>query len=226
MIIVEFCGLPGAGKTTLCDKVESECAALGYSVKNLHTRKAADSLAKKVKKAVLRNKYTNWQGNREFKSLLDSFSSGYTDDRTAAWIDRLLEMNYLIHNSNDLDIALFDEGFIQLISSICFDKPVKTNDSLFECVQNIISEFDYVIVNCQIPVKESYDRVIKRNRLNDRYVGKYDEVTALYTMKDNNVRAIFDVIKPSKKHVVSNDAHEIDYFIQMLLSDIRGTDHE
>lgn len=188
MIIIEFFGLPGAGKSTVCDLLEVSLLKHGYGVVNLHKREKADSLKKKIEKLLHIIRYWTWSGNRKLKKVLRNFSKQCYYNDSHKWIDRILELNYLIfRNDKHLDIGLLDEGFVQWISSICFDKPYKHSAELMQVINSIIMCHDYYLVHCEILPAEALSRVSSRNRKNDRYNLSSKKANELLEIKNENL---------------------------------------
>ena len=67
MIIVEFCGNPGSGKTTFCDEIEKTLQERGYRVRNLQKRKYPVTIFDKLAVVIKRFLFCSYSPNRKLK---------------------------------------------------------------------------------------------------------------------------------------------------------------
>ena len=165
MKIIEFCGCPGCGKSTVCDALEKELTQAGYRVINLQKRKKCDTIGKKIDKIIRTFQYRHYGANRNLKHILYSISKDHK------WADRILEAKWLISRHGDYDYVLFDEGGIQFVSSLTED-----SEESLERVQKVMNSNFYVVptilFQCHLSQDENIKRLLGRNKAGDRFVTK------------------------------------------------------
>lgn len=198
MLIVEFCGTPGCGKTTLCDEIEQELQLLGYKVKNLQKRKYPVSFADKVAVAVERFCFRHAPCNRELKKALQVLRPYIDESSLINWPDRILEASLRIANAEKagVQIGLFDEGCLQFITSVFHGKTVTEDvQSLIDVLIEKIYKERTIVFDCQMDETENYQRLAQRNKSDDRFlIGGKEISLRLLKNKRKNIDAVLGMV--------------------------------
>ena len=163
MKIIEFCGCPGCGKSTICDILEMHLKEAGLKVVNLQKRQKCDTFWKKIKKIIRIISYKNYDPNKRIKQVLYAVNSDHK------WADRILEAKWLLDRYSEYDYVLFDEGCIQFVSSMIDGLDV----NVLPIQQILDSEFytDLTILfKCSLERTENIQRLLRRNKVGDRFV--------------------------------------------------------
>ena len=179
-MIVELCGVPGCGKTTVVEELRRK--------KNISfiTRK---ELLKTQKHTYIDHFlfYFNRTGrSREQLSAILRYARNY-DHRTRKYIYKLLEMAEAVEQNEEKDMIL-DEGVMQLITSVPFDEGIK--DGTLDEVKGILTDIilkKYYLVYCDLAPEKASERIVRRGRRDDRYrtAGDDRRVALLKAKKDN-----------------------------------------
>ncbi len=167
MILVEFTGLPGCGKTTLCDKLEDELANRDIRVCNLQKEKEIKNIfgrlsyslyIRKVKKAECNNVL-----NAEIRKMNDLLGIKGTDH----WEEKILEANFrcIEAEKKGEQVALFDEGCIQYIVSLLADADVDERQyNIIKEIEKTVYGSRTIIIDCILDEETSLDRINSRGR--------------------------------------------------------------
>lgn len=199
MLIVEFCGTPGCGKTTLCDEVEVELRALGYRVKNYQKPKQRVTFLERAKGVWIRCCYRYLCANKKIKAALKTIRPYMKEDSHFYWVDRILELYYVIMQGEKVgeQIALLDEGCIQFITSVFHEKKVPPGiQPLVDALADEFYKNHTIIYNCQIDLEENYRRLLKRGKSNDRFL-KEDKLESfqLLSQKRENIESVLKMLE-------------------------------
>jgi len=206
MLIVEFYGPPGCGKTTLCDEVEKELRASGYRVKNFQKPTREVLLWDKVKGKWRRCCYRYLCANRKIKAVLKTVWPYLTEESHFYWIDRILEVYYTIQQGekSGVEIALLDEGCLQFITSVFHGKKVPSE--MQQLIDTLAEEFyrnRTIIYNCQIDLNENYCRLVKRSKADDRFLKEdREESYRLLNQKKENIECVLDMLACKNPHLI------------------------
>lgn len=163
MIVYEFIGLPGAGKTTYCNALKHNIGFL--SRKEIASYINSKGLLWKIKtfvKFIIKNymlvlwlfKYIvrNWNGDfNAFKRLYDLLKSA-----SCVW-------HYI--NKAKSKLVILDQGMIQDIWAIMLYTKNDKQEYLEKIIQYIITEFKLKFIFIQTDVESSVDRITKRRGL-------------------------------------------------------------
>lgn len=159
-MIVELCGLPGAGKSTLADDISKR-----IMVKNRTSLLQLDHTLKYKWKVI---KFTGRDSVlTEDEKNLYRFSREYTN-YDSKYIYRLLNIYRAIKKHNKNDIFLLEEGPIQYLSSIAYDTNLVEAASLNQAI-NIMTAHESVVIVCECPMDIIVNRIQDRKKKGDRY---------------------------------------------------------
>lgn len=160
MKIIELVGLPGCGKSTLIENALSNTDR-PYVQRNELIGMPVSSRERKSRKNRIRQisvlfflylKSRKKQEKKYYSRLLN-----------------LLDRLYCYQKKDNDAVLLLEEGIFQYLSSLAFDEDIAVGPGLERMIKEIISDFDIVIVDCIIPVRESAKRIRNRNKKGDRY---------------------------------------------------------
>ena len=206
MLIVEFCGTPGCGKTTLCDEVEAELRAMGYKVKNLQKPKQDYTLVGRIKKVICKYWYRYIPLNHRLKKSLKKIEPFLAKDSQINWLDRMLESSYKVKKAEapGIEIGLFDEGCLQFITSVFHEKEIAVDaQNVIDVLVDQVYQERTLIFNCQIDNEENYLRLVKRGRPDDRFLqGNKEDTLCLLMHKQYNIERVLDMLKERENSLV------------------------
>jgi len=172
IMIIEFNGLPGCGKTTikttLMNKINQKIKSIGvsdYSAENSGKLKRLF-----VKLGRILSIICPFNLNFSLKCLKLYFkSSSVTEFLSKSFYEDLIAVSYIVYlyreyKKNKNRVLVVDEGIIQVISSAITVKNVKE-----KYIDDIINDFlalkkRYMFINYDCDVNLSFERIKKRNR--------------------------------------------------------------
>lgn len=223
MVIVEFCGTPGCGKTTICDLIEEELQQQGIRVRNLQKRGFPRTYRDKIKVVIERFCFRNYAPNRRLKRALKVLLPYYDKCSLIHWPNRILESFYRTRKAekSGIEVGLFDEGCMQFITSVFHEKELP--DEIRELVDSLSEELyqnRVIFVDCRIDLTENYERLEKRDRPNDRFLaGSREENLALLKTKRERIDTVLGMIKGQM--VVHIDVKNTEQAVKEILEVIR-----
>lgn len=180
MKIIEFCGLPGCGKSTLCDQIEKILSDSNCIVNNLQKPLHVDkpNIIRKTLKMLDYLRYLCFMGNRDLKKKLFHVKTVDNGQRYKKWAFRLLESNYRIYDAKrkGIEYGLFDEGCIQFLTSLYGNMCVE-DDVVRSLYDSIYGGNETIIFYCKVDSYINLERLKKRNRNNDRFLTDSDKET-------------------------------------------------
>lgn len=160
MLIIELIGLPGSGKSTVIEQ------SLQMTSQKLVLRD--DLLNDTVSRCSFREKIRRTHDKLIISSLYffseKSQGKKYYDRLTA-----LLDHLYSYKEKNNDSVLLLEEGFVQYLSSLAYDKDLSVSFFLARLIRRVFRDFVIILVDCQISVDESIRRIKARHKTGDRY---------------------------------------------------------
>lgn len=196
-MIIELCGIPGAGKTTISEYIKRKIEEVSNNnVLSRNDLMNSDSI---------RN-YTRWINKvypyfcfEKSEAIIRSFAKQYPDCDRAYIIHALILAKALNTNYDSSKCYMLDEGPIQFLTSIPHDKLIESNNILYELKSSSLSKSD-VIIYCKCDYDVVAERIVKRNREGDRfYFEDATKIINLLKTKDNNIKKIIDTLSNSNK---------------------------
>lgn len=187
MYIVEFCGLPGTGKSTLCKAVEKNLAGKGAKVKNLQLIPLGyEWIERQINKVEM-------FFDRDCRWIASLFRKNFSDREDGRyWILRIRQ-NILIAKKarkSGLEVATFDEGCIQFVTSVFHGVEMKERELEFarEVFRIAYGGYDTIVFDCSLEIGENVRRIRNRNRAGDRFLADTDEeIKKRLMIKRNNI---------------------------------------
>lgn len=214
-MIVEFCGIPGSGKTTISDQVlktinEKENNRTFYP-RNVILGK--NQFWGKVIHRLDRHFFRCYQfGKRKKIITLAEKIAKEKNAKNQKYIYRLIELTEAIHRQQHEKNMMLDEGIIQYLTSLSYDKELEMNEQMDELIQIVFPQIqDYYIIDCEISLEESINRLNKRNRKqkHDRYnIDDLQLQKKIMSVKQKNIRHLMNHPYVQKKRVLKIDMTE------------------
>lgn len=226
MNIIEFNGIPGSGKSTLVDNLYNKMI-----LQNMKVIKSNDIFleyrASKLQKKIAIN-IAMFFKSFKVTCLAFKFSLNYGLNRhNIKRVRLLLLLIYLMKRekeNKDIDYFLYDEGIIQFISSIAYDKRIIESKSLILLLNAINSQLSNLyFVNCIVPLNISIDRIKNREAISPRYnIEGVSNIDYLLKCKMYNLDKIRNIMSENKKDVEVDMENSIDentdYILNCILS--------
>ncbi len=199
MVIIEFCGTPGSGKTTICDRIEEELQQQGIRVRNLQKRSFPATYRDKLRVVIDRFRFRNYFPNRRLKKALETLMPYFDENSLIHWPNRILESFYRTKKAEKqgIEVGLFDEGCMQFITSVFHEKEIP--DEIQSVVDSLCKELyreNAVFFDCHIELTENYKRLEERGKPDDRFLaGSREENLALLKIKRERIDTILGMLK-------------------------------
>ncbi|MBR5762844.1 MAG: AAA family ATPase [Lachnospiraceae bacterium] len=199
MNIVEFVGLPGSGKSTICKKYEYSLKKRQFLATNVQVQAL---MLRGVKRRLVYFAVHYYPKCRKVAAAAKKYVPNLKDKEVKAWIFRMKQIVYLLdkYEKEGLEYAVMDEGFIQFITSLCHDEAMPAPMMDFaKAVMDIV----YTGRNCKfIYVETDKEEIIKRirerNRPGDRFLSDSDEVMmGRLELKENNLLKCLELLDDS-----------------------------
>ena len=176
-LIIEFDGLPGCGKSTICRQLKKKLEELGHDVCFSYRRKFTP-----------RNQYWLFFNPKFWHVILSSARfSRFMDKRQS--LSRLVFTPYFIRMYNDFisdsknGILLVDQGIVQSILSLAHTDSIPTSNSLNQLIAACKMEtIPIILINCQASLNVVNTRMIKRPNDYSR-IGKLPKEGRLQSLK-------------------------------------------
>lgn len=203
MIIIEFCGAPGVGKTSQSKALlkyftEKEYTAIDYMMWYFSDTSILGRVTRKMRNIL---KYFTREAFRIYVVCLKNRCL-WDNPNKKYWIARILEAYLCIRSCKrkNFDILIFDEGVIQYITSIFHEKNIKMDDlnSAKILLQNNICD-EKLIINCLLDFEENVNRLIERHRSGDRFIGENDsQIKRMLDLKIDNINKVLALADSNK----------------------------
>ena len=225
MTIIEFCGTPGCGKTTICNQIEGVLLQQGYNVVNLHKKIYRYSnkftFLNRIINKLLECIYKFYPLNKQLKKALQVLSPYRSNDSTD-WINRILGYYYWVRiaEKKGVEIALFDEGCLQFITSIFHEKKVEFDSKdIVDALKSIVYRNRTIFIDCLIDINDNYQRLLSRNRKDNRFFnGDEKSIVKLLKQKRENIDIVLGILEPDNQIILnlSSDDNDIKSIIDKI----------
>ena len=203
-MIIELCGLPGCGKTTLANELiryinDNELLTDVFDRQKLLKR---NNYFRRVIRRFNQRLYKFFLNGKNRKNLDLIYKTAMHDSLAESkYIFRLMEISRAI-NKNTNNNYVLDEGIIQYISSLSYKKSILDNENTNTLLSTLLPHReDYYIIYCSLPVEQTIKHLKKRNRKqkHDRYNIEDTELQQkLLDIKKQNIEIILS--QPFMKH--------------------------
>ena len=202
MIVLEFCGPGGCGKTTVCDLVEAAFREQDLCVKNLQKRQRPQKTIEKMRlKARL---FFRWfaPSNLRLGMAICWFAFLNQFIQPIRWANRIIELQDRLEHEREAELVVLDEGFVQFLSSLAYDRKIERGlDVPVHLLKNrvYVNGRDLVvIIRCGANEETTIARLINRHRKSDRNIHEDKRVMqALISRRCENIDQIIKRIAPS-----------------------------
>ena len=193
MRIIEFCGTPGCGKTTLCDQLLDELKAKGFTANNYNELKG--SISKGFFRYLFKKGFFG-----SFMRLMTVM--GFPNRDRIIYGMKIAVVRCQIDEwskNGKTDYLLFDEGILQYITSLSHGKPIANLEKLPKVLKPIYESADTYIIDSQVDIDTNIERLKKRANQGDRFLaGDTEEQKATLELKFKNIQAVLAHFAPSK----------------------------
>ena len=216
MKILEFCGNPGCGKSTVGALLLEELLKDGST--------AFDYNQIKEKSKIRNLRYIlSAQSLKMICSLLRFGSLSHISKKTLVYsvkIAVIVEQIKRWSQKGDIEYLLFDEGIIQYLTTLFHNKRITSEISIPEkCLGPFYGSYDITIINCSVDINENIRRLNNRNRSNDRFVmGDANAQKAALELKQYNIDTILSGIDP--EHVIRIDTADSHAAVSSIIREI------
>lgn len=202
MLLVEFCGVPGCGKSTLCNEIQEYFESQGYKIENLRLRNSHTTFLGKIKKIVYIIKLRTVALFYPVRTLAYKYGRSFNNKSAMFWSKRLVEGVYRINKAKGkIDIGFFDEGFVQYITSICYG--YQLNSDSYNLISYLDSEIyrtpnNAIIFHCDLDQEENLRRLKERNRVDRYFSGTDSEIKKKLARKDMDLAKVCNTLNKAR----------------------------
>ena len=167
--IIEFTGLPGCGKTTLCNSIIESLSDYDFLLSSKFT--ASNKRKKSIFPPILDVSF------RYLISLVYYLLANKVSRKKGMFVYMLnlhaMYSKFMREHRGDSLILLVDQGFVQGLGSMAIGRSFINPHGLTSFLKHWKRfEKNMVLVDCLIPVEESAKRLIERNTLG----GEFDKL--------------------------------------------------
>ena len=195
MIIGEFVGAPGVGKSVICEKVVKHLTEAGYKVyKEPSEWKHLERVRLMLQRWSLYTGKNQRKLLKEGRKLIPNLESANRDKwfRITVLISKYIDMA----ERQKADYIIMDEGCIQAITSI--DHGAEISDEVLKWARQVLSTIyadrNVRIFNCELSMEENLRRLKGRGRGGDRFIAEDDESTIKnISVKRNNLDKVLSL---------------------------------
>lgn len=215
----EFSGLPGAGKSTLCEAVIKELEAQGCSVLTLRQlKKYKHGKHVELVKALLY--FPNLSFNMHTFMYAVSIGGTRQELQYSAGLILLYYRLRLAIKKSEYDYCILEEALIQYFTSIPHDRVMDENSHLNKMLEFVLKNTGMVNdIACNISDKEVIARLRHRNHADtSRFDGQADDIKLmeLLQVKEKNIKYVREKVSKScyvemEDEIAVNTKKIIDY---------------
>ena len=194
MMIVEFCGNPGCGKSTVCRLVLEKLRERGIAAFDYNERKERSKLAN-----------LRWllsPGRPAAAAALWRFGAGSgVNKRTFVYSVKcavVLEQLKRWRDDPGCQAVLFDEGLIQYVTTLSHAARLgDLGEDVTKLLRELYGRADVYVADCVLDTAENARRLNQRNTAGDRFVSDdFGEQSARLALKRANIDAVLEQVRP------------------------------
>lgn len=186
MIILEFFGLPGSGKSTVTNQVVKTLLEQSYSVKTLDDFRAESSIG--LIGLIIRYPILTFN-----LILLIISEKMRLDIYKIRYIKSILMTKYYYSKAQDTDFLIMEQGWIQDLISLCYDHELRNTKVLNNICRKIGNGCLYIFTKVDIDI--SYKRMLSREKEPGR-LDKEEKINQknIYKVMDKNILLLNSLI--------------------------------
>ena len=223
-MVIELCGNPGCGKTTVANALKQRLEEEGYSVINVHNRKPLKSLKSRITHYMHAVAYRRYKKTKSLKRELVNYSKKNPCDGARIWINCILENIYSTDKyMKCYDIVLADEGCIQFLSSMVHKNQLTDDIGSVMSILRRIHYMDTYVFRCSVSKDVNIERLVNRNRKGDRCLsGSRQEIAEQLILKQKNIDKACSYL--SGLNVYSVDTADKDRAVDLIMRYLKTGD--
>ena len=216
MKIIEFCGNPGVGKSTLVTALTKEMRHRGIkTICYIPGTKAGLDYRLLVSKLIYKYYETRFSKkvyhNVQYKEYNDSLSK-YLDVDSARWA--VLCLIFFIEQLTDKNIEylLVDEGFINRTTSLMYDRNFNKEElDFFTSFFNscVYDKYDIHIAYCSVNQERNIERIQKREKPCRYQFDDENEMREKLCIRDSNIKSLINSVKHKGLVNIQTDSYNI-----------------
>ena len=210
MMVIELCGNPGSGKSTIAKELIKHLASKGFTI--MDARKPYDSYHGflrtfiKYRIALL---YRIDKEARKVYRMMCRFSSENSMEQNDKWARRFQRLAYIYSwAQGKTDFLIVDEGPIQYLTSFFYLSEITSiPEKLKTDILSRFYDFDQCLLSISVPVEENVIRIMRRGKNNDRFNSdSVEETTRLLALKNRNVQNVIRILGLEHVHTIDNSS--------------------
>lgn len=197
MVIGDFAGCPGVGKSTVCIKLQKELRNKNYKV---FSEPKDWKHFGRIQRFINQNKAYLYKECRYLSKIGKQYVGSLTDANRNYWFHVVLMDVYYVLKAErkGCEYLLFDEGIIQAASSIEHDSISSSGvaEWIHLVIERTYKDRDVKIINCILDEEENIIRLKGRQRDGDRFLQGSDEIIrSRLEIKKENIKTFCRDIK-------------------------------
>ena len=216
MIIVELCGLPGAGKSTLIKEYTKHVSNFKiYTRSSLHSKNRILNYSQ-MKLRLWACKHSLY---RYPSSIFDEVFASFPDASVHAKV-RLMDLYKRINKIHLEDgYLILEEGPIQYFTSLSYTKAINETES-FNTYWKLYEGYNYYPVYCDCEIDTCIERIRGRKKASAFYDPDDKDINSLLEIKRHNIIHSLSQLNPDYNVVSMN--HDLDYSVKEFSSIMNG----
>ena len=216
MKIIEFCGNPGVGKSTLITALTKEMRhRKKKTICYIPGTKAGLDYRLLVSKLIYKYYENRFSRNNCFKVPYKEYNdslSKYLDVDSARWA--VLCLLFFIEQLTDKNIEylLADEGFINRTTSLMYDRNFNKEElDFFTSFFNscVYDKYDIHIAYCYVNQEQNVERIQKREKPCLYKLDDEDEMRKKLYIRESNIKSLINSVKHKGVINIQTDSYNI-----------------
>ena len=206
MIVIEFAGNPGTGKSTICSRVLEKFRAEGADAESIFRNELEFSA---IKRKMFAMSYRSASCNKELKKKAKEFLKDYPGALPRRWSLEILKTCYKLDRIGGAKdkMVFMEEGPTQFLTSIVHMSELGENATdLIREINRTIYNSDVLLFDIVVSEEETVKRIRERNRQTERFVSDdADEVGKMLSVKRRNLDAVEQQLSYKGFYQIEND---------------------
>jgi thymidylate kinase len=225
MKVIELCGNPGSGKSTIAKRLIEQLKMDGYFV--IDVRRPYDNYHG-ILKEYIKNKiafmYRIDTKARKLSCLFQEFTRENTMEQNKKWAAHFQRLAYVYSWANGkCDFLIADEGPIQYLTSFYYQSEITgIPEDIKLKIRSTFYDSEYCVLSISTPLEENVRRIKDRDRVNDRFnLSSIEDITRLLKIKNTNVQNVIRFLDLQNVHIIDNSS-DIETVISKTVDAIHG----